>query len=422
MKDTTTASRRPALPWIVVLAMLSLAGCAVGDNPENKPETLYSPQQVTYGREYEGQVGGTPGYDPTPGVCPSADAMDYIAPPAPGRTSAPDTHMRYSAGDRFHILVPGMPDFSGEYTINGDGRVVLPFAGEIRAVGLTNAELNTAVEQAFIQAGILKEAGARVAVRPLQFAPINILVSGAVFAPGRVAINNTVATRGANPQFGDAPQDRYVPAGLKAAGGVRPDADVSSIFLVRGGKRYRLNWRGAFTGERVDDVALIDGDKLEVAESPCFQTGLIRPTQITPPGIRIFQSNLTVPATNNASSSIGQYSGSLPYGTRFLQALAGANCIGGTLSTNAARQAVLISRNPKTMQTEVIQRSIEELVRSANRDAVNPHLMPDDAIACYDSSVTEFDSVMAILNTTSNMMNLNLNSATYARTLMFPRY
>ena len=48
--------------------------------------------------------------------------------------------------------------------------------------------------------------------------------------------------------------------------------------------------------------------------------------------------------------------------------------------------------------------------------------MPDDAIACYDSSITEFDSVMAILNTTSNMMNLNLNSATYARTLMFPRY
>lgn len=409
-------SRRRAPLWIVVLAMTTLAGCAVGENPENKPETLYSPQQVAYGREYEGQVGGTPSFDPTPGVCPSPDEMDYIAPRTPGRTSAPDPHLRYSLGDRFYILVPGLSDFSGEYAINADGRVVLPFAGEVRAVGLTNAELNQVIEQAFLDAKILKEAGAHVAVRPTGYAPINILVSGAVFAPGRVTINTTTDASKvgrATPQFGDAPQDRYVAAALKAAGGVRPDADVSSIYLIRGGRRYRLNWRGAFTGERVDDVALVEGDKLEVAESVCFQTGLIRPTQITPPGIRIFQSNLTVPATNNASSSIGQYSGSLPYGTRFLQALASANCIGGTLSTNAARQAVLISRNPKTRQTEVIQRSIEELVRSANRDAVNPHLMPDDAIACYDSSVTEFSEVLTVLGQASNVVNQNANSAWY---------
>ncbi len=404
-------SRRRTPLWIALLAMTTLAGCAVGDNPENKPETLFSPQLVASGREYEGQVGGTPAYDPTPGVCPSPDEMDYIAPRTPGRTSAPDAHFRYSPGDRFHILVPGLPDFSGEYTINGDGRVILPFAGELRAVGLTNAELNQAIEQAFLDAKILKEAGAHLAVRPIQFAPINILVSGAVFSPGRVGINTAVAARGASPQFGDAPQDRLVAAGLKAAGGVRPDADVSSIYLLRGGKRYRLDWRGAFTGEKVDDVALVDGDKLEVAESACFQTGLIRPTQITPPGIRIFQSNLTVPATNNASSSIGQYSGSLPYGTRFLQALAGANCIGGTMSTNAARQAVLITRNPKTRQTEVIQRSIEELVRSANRDSVNPHLMPDDAIACYDSSITEFSAVLTVLGQATSVVNQNTDSA-----------
>ena len=262
----------------------------------------------------------------------------------------------------------------------------------------------------------MTEVGAHVAVRPIQYAPINILVSGAVFAPGRVSINNAIDTSWAtrtNPQFGDSPQDRFVAAGLKAAGGVRPDADVSSIYLVRGGRRFRLDWRGAFTGERVDDVALIDGDKLYVPEGPCFQTGLIRATQITPPGIRIFQSNLTVPATNNASSSIGQYSGSLPYGTRFLQALASANCIGGTMSTNAGRQAVLISRNPKTRETQVIQRSIEELVRSAGRDAVNPHLMPDDAIACYDSSITEFSEVLSIMGQASSIVNQNANSAWY---------
>lgn len=409
-------SHRHKALWITVLAMTALAGCAVGDNPENKADTLFSPQQFAYGREYEGQVGGTPSWNPIPGVCPPADIMNYIAPRAPGRTSVPDSHMRYSPGDRFHILVPGLPEFSGEYAINADGRVILPFAGEVKAVGLTNAELNETIEQAFLDANVLKESGAHVAVRPIQYAPINVFVSGAVFTPGRVAINNLSDTSKLGPtreQYGDAPLDRFVAAGLRAAGGVRPDADVSSIYLVRGARRYRLNWRGAFTGEKVDDVALVSGDKLEVAESPCFQTGLIRPTQITPPGIRIFQSNLTVPATNNASSSIGQFSGSLPYGTRFLQALASANCIGGTMSTNARRQAVLISRNPKTLQTQVIQRSIEELVRSADRDAVNPHLMPDDAIACYDSSVTEFSEVLSVLGQATYPVNQSANSAWY---------
>ena len=371
------------------MAVAILFGCAKGNNPQNLPASVYSPQQLAYGLEYEGQVGGSPSYDDAPGACPSAGITNYIAPRTPGPSFAPDTHMRYSPGDRFHILVPGLPDLSGNYAVNADGRVILPFAGEVRAVGLTNAELNQKIERAFVQTKVLTGSGARLAVRPVQYAPINILVSGAVFSPGRVSINNpsdTSRSLKATEQFGDAPQDRYIASALRAAGGVRPDADISRIFLIRGGQRYRLNWRGAFTGEQVDDVALMEGDKLVVAEGPCFQTGLIRTSQITPPGIRIFQSNLTVPATNNASSSIGQYSGSLPYGTRFLQALASANCIGGTMSTNAPRQAILISRNPKTMQTEVIQRSIEELVRSADRDAVNPHLMPDDAIACYDST------------------------------------
>ena len=63
--------------------------------------------------------------------------------------------MRYSPGDPFHILVPGLPDFSGEYAVNADGRVILPFAGELKAVGLTNAELNQRIEEAFVESKIL---------------------------------------------------------------------------------------------------------------------------------------------------------------------------------------------------------------------------------------------------------------------------
>ena len=75
------------------------------------------------------------------------------------------------------------------------------------------------------------------------------------------------------------------------------------------------------------------------------------------------------------------------------------NCVGGSIASNARRFGVLISRNPKTLKTEVIQRSIEELVRSADRDVINPYLMPEDAIACYDSGVTDAKEFATVLQT-----------------------
>ena len=108
-------------------------------------------------------------------------------------------------------------------------------------------------------------------------------------------------------------------------------------------------------------------------------------------------SNLTRPAASNAASAIGQEATRLPYGTRFLQGLVSANCVGGTQATNARRWGVLISRNPVTGQSEVIARSVEDLVRRADRDDFNPLLLPNDAIACYDSHATNARDVIAMM-------------------------
>ena len=167
---------------------------------------------------------------------------------------------------------------------------------------------------------------------------------------------------------------------------MRPDADLSRVILKRGSKTYTLNWQGAISGGAVDDVPLLDGDHIYVAEAPCFQSALVRPSQITPPGVRIFMSNVSQPS---APQSTATNTSGLPYGTRLLAGLVAANCVGGSRSTNAARVAVLISRNPKTSETEVIQRSVEDMVLSPDRDTVNPYLMPDDSIACYDSAVID---------------------------------
>jgi protein involved in polysaccharide export with SLBB domain len=387
-----TAARLTAL---CVLSSLPLA-CSRFDPPLNDTQALY-------GREKSDDAHVNLSFSKT--ACPPAGTASFIMPAAVRQRRElriRSLAMRYSPGDRISLLVPGSPEFSGDYVINADELVMLPFNNGVPAVGLSNAQLTRAIEAKLASSGMFRGSDLRVSVRPVQYAAVNITVAGALFLPGRVAIGGVKESDKGERAFnkaGDFPGDRFVAAALRAGGGVRPDADLSRVRLVRDGRALTLDWRGAITGAPVDDVALIEGDHIEVAEASCFQSALVRPSQITPPGIRIFQSNLTQPANSNANSAIGQQSQNIPYGTRFLAGLVSSNCVGGSLASNARRYGVLISRNPKTQRTEVIQRSIEELVRSADRDAINPYLMPDDAIACYDSGVTDSKEITIWLQT-----------------------
>ncbi|RYH00545.1 polysaccharide biosynthesis protein, partial [Salipiger sp. IMCC34102] len=52
----------------------------------------------------------------------------------------------------------------------------------------------------------------------------------------------------------------------------------------------------------------------------------------------------------------------------------------------------------------VIERDIEDLVRRADRDDYDPYLLPGDALACYDSTVTnvaEIGRIFGILGATT---------------------
>ena len=124
-----------------------------------------------------------------------------------------------------------------------------------------------------------------------------------------------------------------------------------------------------------------------------METGLIRPSVLTPAGIRIFISNLTQPAASNNAAAIGKNSTELPYGSRLMDAAVSGNCVGGAVASNAGRSIVLISKNPMTGREEVIGRDIEEVMAGVNDASVNPYLMPNDAVACYDSAVTNVREV-----------------------------
>lgn len=398
--------RAPQWSWqrliIVCLAGLTLAvsGCARTANLENLGATHYAPERdpprsldATYQTLTTNWAGATQG-------CSIHDDARSWKGATASTQRARQPALRLSRGDVVNLLVPDGAEFNGDYTIGPDGRISLPFVDPVDAVGTSERQLAKRIERTLVRNNLLQPDLARVAVRVVRYAAITVRVSGAVFQPGTQTVNEPqgqkneteiVRPRSTIRRYGDFTIRRTLTVAIRLASGVRPDADISRVALVRRGRVRVLDLRGALTGDFVDDPALEDGDWINVPSKGCFQPELVRPSHITPRGIRIYISKMHFAADS-------RYDEKIPYGLRLLNAAVMASCIGGVLPTRGHREIVLVSKNPATGATEVVQRSVETLLRNKHRDAINPYLMPDDGVACYDSPVTEAVDIAGAVN------------------------
>lgn len=374
----------------ITLASL-LSGCATMQRPANEHGSYYAWQQPL--KDHEKQL-----------HCRSASAPDEInglnyAAPSQFAASV-DT---LNGGDSISLNVAGDSDqLTGKYIISDNGEITLLGQHRVIIAGRTAVEAQSIISEILYSKGLIRrQNGVRLSIAELS--GVRVAVKGAVFDQGLVRLGDknaeTRTVNFSNIQFGDANPGRNVSTALRAAGGVRPDAEIRTIFLMRGDEWTQIDMRGAITGKPITDIPVRAGDTIIVPSIGCLQEALVRPTAITQPGIRIYISNLSRPGLSNASSSINVDTNKMPYGTRLSQAIVAANCVGGS-SMNAARQVVLISRNPLTGQSVVISRSVEKLVRAADRDSKDPYLMPGDSIACYDSMAMNLRDVISVLSET----------------------
>lgn len=328
--------------------------------------------------------------------------LDHSIHPNFVTTNPTATELPVSSGDLVELLLENGEGFSGRYVVSQSGFLTIPLLPPIHAAGKTANYLAEKIELELIRADLFRPDVAKVSIQVLNLSSISVQVSGAVFQPGRVTINSARANNVMEERigaFGDFSQKRLLSEAIRAASGIRPDAQLDKVLLLRNGWKVEVDLSGILTGQTVKDYPLIEGDKVIVPSTGCFQTHLVRPSQITPKGFRVFMSNLTDSALNNAAAAVGRYSTNIPYGTRLLQAAVSANCVGGKEWTNAPRTVLLASNHPITGETQVIERSVEQLMRQAVREDINPYLMPNDAVACYDSTVTNLSSVASTLVT-----------------------
>lgn len=299
-----------------------------------------------------------------------------------------------SRGDIVRLSIYGMPDYDGLYQLDSSGEIDIPFTDSFNASGKSKQQLEDKIETELVSLGWFHKSTVNVSVSIAELAPVNINVSGAVFNPGQISINNKpidLPNQVLNNQAGTYSSDRSTSSAIRAAGGVRPDADLSRVILKRGQKLSIIDMSSIITGDSVANTPyLMEGDQLTVLSTGIENPILIKPSQITPPGMRLYVSNLTSPGL---STPLGEDATRLPYGSSLLDSVVAANCVGGTQSASASRSVVLITKNYGSNQQIVINRSIDQLLANSSNVATNPYVMPNDAVACYDSRFANFRDV-----------------------------
>jgi|Deesub1362B_J571_1020462.scaffolds.fasta_scaffold01522_7 polysaccharide export outer membrane protein len=150
---------------------------------------------------------------------------------------------------------PGTPmgNISGDYVIDPEGYIFLPFVGKMRVAGLTPTELIERLGErysAFVERPFIH-------VRPL----IRVSVMGAVFRPGSYRIDPSSSLWEL----------------LELAGGVRNEADLNKIFVQRGGRKVIENLLSAFENAySLKSVGIRSGDQIVVpAKRPFFLARMV---------------------------------------------------------------------------------------------------------------------------------------------------
>jgi len=317
-----------------------------------------------------------------------------------------------SPGDKLRISVSGLggEDLSGDYVVNLHTALEIPYISPLPVAGLTAPQVEEALSKRLLDERILRDGFFRVSVQVLEYAAIKVNVTGAVFEPGEVVINDQAGNGGSSKELipGDNPMDRYLTAAILAAGGVTPRADIHNVKLLRPGREALvLDLSGLFSGEPVQNIPLIAGDTVFVPDSGRFQTEIVRPSPITPKEVSTYVSNVTQPRSIRTTLETTDRVVNVTlfyYGTRLAQAVIAAQCAGGTRATNAARKVLFVHTDEATGETTSVERSIRALLSEnghmrdgaknspADSDLAqlefNPYLMPRDGIICYDSGVT----------------------------------
>jgi polysaccharide export outer membrane protein len=181
-------------------------------------------------------------------LCAPAAAQTPAAEPArsaqPAQPAAPgddlSTSYRLGTGDEISVAVFNEPDLKVSQKIGAEGEISMPLLGDVRAAGLTPAQLASQLEDKF-RGGYLLDPNVTVTV--LTYRPFYVV--------------GEVARPGAYPY---AP-DLTIAGAIATAGGFSKDAARGDVYLRRMGETDETKVKSA------EAVSLRPGDTLRIGRS-----------------------------------------------------------------------------------------------------------------------------------------------------------
>jgi protein involved in polysaccharide export with SLBB domain len=153
------------------------------------------------------------------------------------------------AGDVFELRLSGMPidvasEFAMQYTVSDDGKVGIPYIGDVRAAGLTTTNFAKAVERKLVADKIFTHPTAVINLQPQSR---YVTIGGEVRSPQPVPWST----------------DLTLSVAIKRAGGVGEFGSLKKIKVTREGKSIVFNLTKADKDPN-QNPKLLPGDEVEV--------------------------------------------------------------------------------------------------------------------------------------------------------------
>jgi len=219
--------RRWAAASVAMLLTVMISGCSV--RPHTKADPVSSnkvivasapAKEAAAGREKEAKrakvvknTSKAKEHVTVQAEAASAQAENPRASAEPARAFVPDMVYRLGFGDVIDVKFLGSPEYNETVSIRPDGRISLQGVGELDALGLSPAELDAVVTQAYGQ--LLVDPDVTVIVR--EFGGQKCYVAGEVDRPGSM----------------DVAKGMTMLRAIAAAGGPKKSAKMGSVILIR---------------------------------------------------------------------------------------------------------------------------------------------------------------------------------------------
>jgi protein involved in polysaccharide export with SLBB domain len=171
-------------------------------------------------------------------ACETTPATTPSTPP--NLTAGGVPALQLGPGDRIQLVVYGVAELSGEYTIGDTGTVSIPLAGQVEVTNQTTAQIESTLARRLATRGLVQNPQVSV----------NVVKHRQVFVVGEVT----------RPGGFDYFSGMTVINAVALAGGYTVRASRSRVWVVRGGD-------GSRTAVQVNDnTFLLPGDTIQVPE------------------------------------------------------------------------------------------------------------------------------------------------------------